>query len=257
MSLLRVEGVSKQFGRTAVLQDVSLSIEAGECHAIIGPNGAGKSTLFHLISGLLAPESGRIEFEGKPIQGLPSEQIARRGIARSFQISQLFPRLSVAENLRCALLRPMGYGYSLRHLLGREQALNARVDALLEELGLQTLRQVPAGELAYAAQRTLELGLALAGDARLILLDEPVAGMSHSEAAAALALIRRVTAGRTLLLVEHDMSVVFELADRITVLAQGEVIATDTPARIRANARVQQVYLGGAVTAEQGAPADA
>jgi branched-chain amino acid transport system ATP-binding protein len=244
MSLLRVAKVSKQFGRTAVLQDVSLSIEAGECHAIIGPNGAGKSTLFHLISGLLAPESGCIEFEGKPIQGLPSEQIARRGIARSFQISQLFPRLSVAENLRCALLWPMGYGYSLRHLLGREKALNARVDALLEELGLQTLREVPAGELAYAAQRALELGLALAGDARLILLDEPVAGMSHSEAAAALALIRRVTAGRTLLLVEHDMSVVFELADRITVLAQGEVIATDTPARIRANARVQQVYLG-------------
>ncbi len=244
MSLLRVAKVSKQFGRTAVLQDVSLSIEAGECHAIIGPNGAGKSTLFHLISGLLTPDRGCIEFEAKPIQGLPSEQIARRGIARSFQISQLFPRLSVAENLRCALLWPMGYGYSLRHLLGREKALNARVDALLEELGLQTLREVPAGELAYAAQRALELGLALAGDARLILLDEPVAGMSHSEAAAALALIRRVTAGRTLLLVEHDMSVVFELADRITVLAQGEVIATDTPARIRANARVQQVYLG-------------
>ncbi len=244
MSLLRVAKVSKQFGRTAVLQDVSLSIEAGECHAIIGPNGAGKSTLFHLISGLLTPDRGCIEFEGKPIQGLPSEQIARRGIARSFQISQLFPRLSVAENLRCALLWPMGYGYSLRHLLGREKALNARVDALLEELGLQTLREVPAGELAYAAQRALELGLALAGDARLILLDEPVAGMSHSEAAAALSLSRRVTAGRTLLLVEHDMSVVFELADRITVLAQGEVIATDTPARIRANARVQQVYLG-------------
>jgi branched-chain amino acid transport system ATP-binding protein len=244
MSLLRVAKVSKQFGRTAVLQDVSLSIEAGECHAIIGPNGAGKSTLFHLISGLLTPDRGCIELEGKPIQGLPSEQIARRGIARSFQISQLFPRLSVAENLRCALLWPMGYGYSLRHLLGREKALNARVDALLEELGLQTLREVPAGELAYAAQRALELGLALAGDARLILLDEPVAGMSHSEAAAALALIRRVTAGRTLLLVEHDMSVVFELADRITVLAQGEVIATDTPARIRANARVQLVYLG-------------
>ncbi len=244
MSLLRVAKVSKQFGRTAVLQDVSLSIEAGECHAIIGPNGAGKSTLFHLISGLLTPDRGCIELEGKPIQGLPSEQIARRGIARSFQISQLFPRLSVAENLRCALLWPMGYGYSLRHLLGREKALNARVDALLEELGLQTLREVPAGELAYAAQRALELGLALAGDARLILLDEPVAGMSHSEAAAALALIRRVTAGRTLLLVEHDMSVVFELADRITVMAQGEVIATDTPARIRANARVQLVYLG-------------
>jgi branched-chain amino acid transport system ATP-binding protein len=244
MSLLRLEQVSKQFGRTRVLHAVDLAIEPGECHAIIGPNGAGKSTLFHLISGLLRPDSGQIAFEGKPIHGLPSEQIARRGIARSFQISQLFTRLSVFENLRCALLWPMGYGCSLRHLLGREKALNARADALLDELGLQALRDVPAGELAYAAQRALELGLAIAGDARLILLDEPVAGMSHSEAAQALALIRRVTAERTLLLVEHDMSVVFELADRITVLARGEVIATDTPARIRTNARVQEVYLG-------------
>ncbi len=257
MSLLRLEKVSKQFGRTRVLHDVDLVIEPGERHAIIGPNGAGKSTLFHLISGLLAPDSGRIVFEGKPIHGLPGEQIARRGIARSFQISQLFPRLSVFENLRCALLWPMGYGCSLRDLLGREKALTARTDALLEDLGLQALREVPAGELAYAAQRALELGLAIAGDARLILLDEPVAGMSHSEAAQALALIRRVTAERTLLLVEHDMSVVFELADRITVLAQGEVIATDIPARIRANPRVQEVYLGRVADAWAGGRSDA
>lgn len=257
MSLLRLEKVSKQFGRTRVLHEVDLTIEPGECHAIIGPNGAGKSTLFHLISGLLTPDSGHIAFEGEPIHGLPSEQIARRGIARSFQVSQLFPRLSVFENLRCALLWPMGYGCSLRHLLGREKALNARADALLEALGLQALREVPAGELAYAAQRALELGLAIAGDARLILLDEPVAGMSHSEAAQALALIRRVTAERTLLLVEHDMSVVFELADRITVLAQGEVVATDTPARIRANPRVQEVYLGSVVDAAEGGQTDA
>ncbi len=257
MSLLRLENVSKQFGRTRVLHGVDLAVEAGECHAIIGPNGAGKSTLFHLVSGLLAPDSGRIAFEGKPIHGLPSEQIARRGIARSFQISQLFTRLSVFENLRCALLRPLGYGCSLRHLLGREKALTARTDALLEDLGLQALREVPAGELAYAAQRALELGLAIAGDARLILLDEPVAGMSHSEAAQALALIRRVTAERTLLLVEHDMSVVFELADRITVLAQGEVIATDIPARIRASPRVQEVYLGRVADAWAGGRSDA
>lgn len=257
MSLLRLDQVSKQFGRTRVLHGVNLSLAAGERHAIIGPNGAGKSTLFHLISGLLTPDSGRIELRGEPIHGLPSEQIARRGIARSFQISQLFPRLSVFENLRCALLWPMGYGCSLRHLLGREKSLTARTDALLEDLGLQALREVPAGELAYAAQRALELGLAIASDAPLILLDEPVAGMSHSEAAQALALIRRVTAGRTLLLVEHDMSVVFELADRITVLAQGEVIACDTPARIRASARVQEVYLGSAADAEAGGRRDA
>jgi branched-chain amino acid transport system ATP-binding protein len=253
MSLLRLDQVSKQFGHTRVLHGVSLRVEAGERHALIGPNGAGKSTLFHLISGLLAPDSGSIAFRGAPIHGLPVEQIARRGIARSFQISQLFPRLSVFENLRCALLWPMGYGCSLRHLLGRERALNARTDALLENLGLQALREVPAGELAYAAQRALELGLAIASDAPLILLDEPVAGMSHSEAAQALALIRRVTAGRTLLLVEHDMSVVFELADRITVLAQGEVIASDTPARIRASARVQEVYLGTAARGQNDA----
>ncbi len=249
MSLLQLQHLRKSFGATPVLQDVSLQIQAGERHAIIGPNGAGKSTLFQLISGHLRPDSGHILFQGEPIHTLPPWQIARRGLARSFQISSLFPQLSVFENLRCALLWSQGYRYSFWHLVSREHALNARTDALLDALGLLARRALPAGELAYAEQRALELGLTIASGAELILLDEPVAGMSHSEAQRALALIRRVTAGKTLVIVEHDMDVVFEIAARISVLDQGVIIATGTPEEVRSNARVQEAYLGAALSA--------
>jgi len=247
MSLLQLRNVSKQVGSTSIIRNLSLNIEAGERHAIIGPKGAGKSTLFHLISGQLGVSAGSILFKGAPIHTLPPYEIARRGVARSFQVSSLFPQLSVFENLRCALLWPQGYGYSFWHLLHREKALNARTEGLLEELGLWQRRHLPAGELAYAEQRALELGLAIASGAELILLDEPVAGMSVSEARQALALIRKVTAGKTLVIVEHDMGVVFEIAGRISVLAQGELIASDTPENIRGNTRVQEAYLGMAV----------
>jgi len=249
MSLLQLRQVSKQVGSTPIIRNLSLSIEAGERHAIIGPNGAGKSTLFHLISGHLGVSAGSILFKGAPIHTLPPHEIARRGLARSFQVSQLFAQLSVFENIRCALLWPLGYRYSFWHLLEREKALNTRTEALLDEIGLYERRDLPAGTLAYAEQRALELGLAIASGADLILLDEPVAGMSHSEARRALALIRKVTAGKTLVIVEHDMGVVFEIAGRISVLAQGELIASDTPDRIRSNARVQEAYLGMAVPA--------
>jgi branched-chain amino acid transport system ATP-binding protein len=244
MSLLQLDNVSKSFGNSAILRNVHLHIEPGERHAIIGPNGAGKSTLFHLISGRQQVSAGRILFKGEAIHTLPPHEIARRGLARSFQVSSLFAQLSVFENLRCALLWPLGYGYSFWHLLSREKALNARTESLLDELGLWQRRDVPAGELAYAEQRALELGLAIASGAELILLDEPVAGMSATEARQALALIRRVTAGKTLVLVEHDMTVVFDIAERISVLVQGELIASDTPAAIRRNAHVQEAYLG-------------
>jgi branched-chain amino acid transport system ATP-binding protein len=244
MSLLQLDNVSKSFGNSAILRNVHLRIEPGERHAIIGPNGAGKSTLFHLISGRQQVSAGRILFKGEAIHTLPPHEIARRGLARSFQVSSLFAQLSVFENLRCALFWPLGYGYSFWHLLSREKALNARTESLLDELGLWQRRDVPAGELAYAEQRALELGLAIASGAELILLDEPVAGMSATEARQALALIRRVTAGKTLVLVEHDMTVVFDIAERISVLVQGELIASDTPAAIRRNAHVQEAYLG-------------
>ena len=244
MSLLQLHNVCKSFGPTQIIRDVSLNIEQGEKHAIIGPNGAGKSTLFHLISGRYKVSSGEILFKGAPIHNLEPFEITRRGLARSFQVTNIFPLLSVFENVRCALLWSMGYQYSFWHLLSRQTALNERAEALLEEIGLFERRNIPAGELAYAEQRALELGITIASGAEMILLDEPVAGMSHSEAKNAVALIRKVTEGRTLVMVEHDMNIVFDVADRITVLVYGEVIASDVPEKIRGNPRVQEAYLG-------------
>jgi len=244
MAILSLQQVSKQFGVTPVIRDVSLDIARGERHAIIGPNGAGKSTLFHLISGKYPVSDGRILFNGQAVHNRPAYEIARMGLTRSFQVTNIFHRLSVFENIRCALLWSMGYRYSFWHLVDRERGLNEKTGQTLEQLGLHDLRNYPAGELAYADQRALELGLAIASGAEMILLDEPVAGMSLSEARRAVALIRRITEGRTLLMVEHDMNIVFDLADRITVLVYGEIIATDTPEAIRANRAVQEAYLG-------------
>lgn len=244
MTALSLRNVSKSFGITPIIQDLSLDIDEGERHAIIGPNGAGKSTLFHLITGRHAVSAGQILFRGRAIQNRPSYEIARMGLSRSFQVTNLFHRLSVFENIRCALLWSMGYRYSFWHFVGRQHELNRRTEATLVELGLHDLRHYPAGELAYADQRALELGLAVASGADMILLDEPVAGMSVSEAERAIELVRRVTAGRTLLLVEHDMDIVFGLADRISVLVYGRVIATGTPEQIRGNRAVQEAYLG-------------
>ncbi|MGB4248052.1 MAG: ABC transporter ATP-binding protein [Pseudohongiellaceae bacterium] len=248
MSLLQLQNVHKKFGETAIIRDVSLNLEQGEKHAIIGPNGAGKSTLFHLISGRYGVSSGSILFKGNPIHNRKPFEIARMGLARSFQVTNIFPLLSVFENIRCALLWSMDYKYSFWHLVSRQKALTEKAEAVLEEIGLFDRRNFPAGELAYAEQRALELGIAIASGAEMILLDEPVAGMSHSEAKNAVALIRKVTAGKTLVMVEHDMNIVFDVADRITVLVYGEVIASDVPEKIRGNPRVQEAYLGEVVT---------
>ncbi len=244
MAVLSLKQVSKSFGSTDIIRDLSLDIEAGERHAIIGPNGAGKSTLFNLISGRHAVTHGRIELKGRPIHNRPPYRIARMGLARSFQVTNIFHRLSVFENVRCALLWSHGYRYSFWHMMGRQQALNEKTQAMLVELGLADLRHYPAGELAYADQRALELGLTIASGAEVILLDEPVAGMNRSEGQRAIDLIRRVTAGRTLVMVEHDMNIVFDLADRISVLVHGQLIATGTPEAIRAERSVQEAYLG-------------
>ena len=241
---LKLENIRKSFGLTEIIRGVSLEIPAGQRHAIIGPNGAGKTTLFNLISGRFSPTSGRIILNGRPINDLSACQINRRGLSRSFQITSVFPRMSVLENIRCGLLWSRGYRYSFWHLLGRERALNEESEHLLERLNLAQRRDVTAGLLSYAEQRALEIGITIAGGATVILLDEPTAGMSHSETAYAMDLIRSVTEGRTLVMVEHDMSVVFGLADVISVVVYGEVIATDTPQRIRANKAVQEAYLG-------------
>ena len=241
---IELRDVRKSFGPTEIIRGVNLSIARGERHAIIGPNGAGKTTLFNLISGRFPISAGTIAVNGKSTKGLAPQEINRLGLSRSFQITSIFPRMTVFENIRCGLLWSQGYRYSFWHLLDRQKRLNTAAESLLVRLNLAERRNLPAGLLSYAEQRALEIGITIAGGADIILLDEPTAGMSHSETEAAVELIRGVSEGKTLLMVEHDMSVVFGLADRITVLVYGEVIASDAPAAIRGNAAVQEAYLG-------------
>jgi branched-chain amino acid transport system ATP-binding protein len=243
---LELTDIHKQFGLTPIIRGVSLAIASGERHAIIGPNGAGKSTLFNLISGRFPPSSGRVRLAGEDITGLPAYQINRRGLARSFQVTNLFARMTVYENVRCAVLWSLGYRYSVWHPVHRLRDVRERTEAVLEQTNLRDRGHLPAGVLTYAEQRALEIGVTIAGGANVILLDEPTAGMSRSETERAMELIRAVSAHKTLVLVEHDMSVVFNLASRITVLVYGQVIATDAPAAIRQNAAVQEAYLGEA-----------
>ncbi|MGI9488944.1 MAG: ABC transporter ATP-binding protein [Geminicoccaceae bacterium] len=245
---LSLSQVKKNFGMTEIIQGVDLDIQTGERHAIIGPNGAGKSTLFHLIGGKLDVTAGRIGLHGADITGRTPYEISRMGLSRSFQVTNIFPRLSVFENVRCALLWTRGYRYSFWHLVDRQTGLNDEADAVLLDIGLAARRDVPAGILTYAEQRALEIAITVAGGAGVVMLDEPTAGMSHAETADMVDLIRRVTEGRTLVMVEHDMGVVFDLADRISVLVYGRIIASGSPEAIRANAEVQEAYLGGVAT---------
>jgi branched-chain amino acid transport system ATP-binding protein len=241
---LSLKGVNKSFGPMKIIRDVNLDVVKGQRHAIIGPNGAGKTTLFNLISGRFVLSSGEIQLNGARVDGLPPHRINRMGLSRSFQITSIFHRLSVFENLRCALLWSMGYRYSFWTPLWMQRDLNARTDAMLEELNLTSRRDTLAGLLSYADQRALEIGMTIAGGASVILLDEPTAGMSNTETDNAVELIRRVSAGKTLVMVEHDMKVVFGLADVISVLVYGQVIASGPPQMVRANAAVQEAYLG-------------
>ena len=241
---LELAGVHKSFGKTAIINGVDLAIHKGERHAVIGPNGAGKSTLFNLISGRFPLTSGTISLNGQVLSGLTPENINRLGLARSFQITNIFPKLSVFENLRCAVLWSLGYRYSFWQRIAGLRDVRERADMLVEKINLGKRRDTLAGVLSYAEQRALEIGVTIGGGADVILLDEPTAGMSNTETADAVALIRSVTEGKTLVMVEHDMSVVFGLADRISVLVYGQVIATGTPQEIRANKQVQEAYLG-------------
>jgi len=244
---LRLVDVHKHFGPTPIIRGVSVDIPRGERHAIIGPNGAGKSTLFNLISGRLPVTAGRILLNGADVTDRPAFEVNRRGLSRSFQVTNIFPRLSVCENVRCGVLWSLGYRYSFWRGVDRLRDARERTERILEQIHLAARRDVLAGVLTYAEQRALEIGITVAGGAGVILLDEPTAGMSHGETAYAVELIRTLSGGRTLVMVEHDMSVVFNLADRISVLVYGEIIATDTPDRIRANPVVQEAYLGTAV----------
>ena len=248
---VELRDVRKSFGKTEIIRGASLSVQPGERVAIIGPNGAGKSTLFNLISGRFAPTSGEILLGGRRVDGMKPYEINRMGLARSFQVSNLFNRLSVFENLRCAVLWSLGYRYAFWRFLADARDANDRAEEVMDMIKLHKRRDVLAMNLTYAEQRALEIGITIAGGAGVILLDEPTAGMSKSETKRFVALIREVTAGRTLLTVEHDMGVVFGLADRIAVLVYGEVIAFDTPEAVRANPRVQEAYLGSALADQQ------
>jgi branched-chain amino acid transport system ATP-binding protein len=236
----------KSFGATPIIRGVSLEIARGERHAIIGPNGAGKSTLFHLVSGRIRSTSGEVRLHGERITDLQPFEINRRGLSRSFQITNIFPKLSVYENLRCATLWSLGYKYAFWTSIDRLRDVRERSEWLMEQVGLTARRDMQAGVLTYAEQRALEIGVTIGGGADVVMLDEPTAGMNNSETEQAVALIRKVTEGKTLVMVEHDMGVVFNLADRISVLVYGQIIATDTPDRIRENAAVREAYLGQA-----------
>ena len=248
---LELKDVRKSFGKTEIIRGVNLAVQAGERVAVIGPNGAGKSTLFNLISGRFGPTSGEILLGGQRIDQKKPYEINRMGLSRSFQITNIFPKLSVFENLRCGVLWSLGYKYTFIKFLSGLKDANERADELMEMIGLEKKRDTLAMNLTYAEQRALEIGITIAGGAEVILLDEPTAGMSKSETSRFISLIRKVTEGRTLLTVEHDMGVVFGLADKIAVVVYGEVLAFDTPEAVRANARVQEAYLGSAVAEEQ------
>ena len=241
---IELRGVEKSFGNVAIIRNINLSVAQGERHALIGPNGAGKSTTFNLISGYMAPSSGSVLLRGQVISGLPPYQINRRGLSRSFQVTNVFANMSVWENLRCAVLWATGHRYAFWKNIDNLPEVRDRTVQILTDINLTARRDVPAGLLTYAEQRALEIGITVAGGADVILLDEPTAGMSHHETERAVALIRRLTEGRTLMIVEHDMSVVFGLADRISVLVYGQIIASGTPDEIRGNPKVKEAYLG-------------
>lgn len=248
---LELKGLRKSFGKTEIIRGIDLAVKAGERIAIIGPNGAGKSTLFNLISGRFEPSGGEILLNGARIDGKKPFEINRLGLSRSFQITNIFPKLSVFENLRCSVLWSLGYRYTFLKFLSGLHDANARAQELMEMIHLDKKRDVLAVNLTYAEQRALEIGITIGGGANVVLLDEPTAGMSKSETTRFIALIKSVTEGKTLLTVEHDMGVVFGLADKIAVVVYGEVLAFDTPDAVRANQRVQEAYLGSSVADAQ------
>jgi branched-chain amino acid transport system ATP-binding protein len=244
VKILELKNVHKDFKGLKVLKEVTLSIEEGECHAIIGPNGAGKSTLFNVITGKYKPSQGRIYFNGKDITGIAPHKISRRGLARSFQIINVFPQMTVFSNVRNAILSKKEIRFNPFLRLEKLHGIYEETMQIMKIFGLMEMKDVLASELSYGQQRALEIGISLATDPKLVLLDEPTAGMTREQTREAVGLIKNVTKGKTLMVVEHDMDVVFHIADRITVLYYGEILASGTPDEIRKDERVRAAYLG-------------
>jgi branched-chain amino acid transport system ATP-binding protein len=249
---LELKNLRKSFGKTEIIRGINLAVSMGQRVGIIGPNGAGKSTLFNLISGRFEPSSGDVLLNGHRLNGKKPFEINRMGLSRSFQITNIFPKLSVFENLRCGVLWSLGYKYTFLKFLADLDDANERAEALMHMIKLDKKRDVLAINLTYAEQRALEIGITIAGGAGVILLDEPTAGMSRAETTRFISLIKEVTVGKTLLTVEHDMGVVFGLADKIAVVVYGEIIAYDSPEAVRADQRVQEAYLGSPAASLQG-----
>lgn len=248
-AILRIQELRKSFGPIEIMRGVNFELLPTERHAVIGPNGAGKSTLFHLISGNLAPSSGEILFKGQSIGGRSPQELNRLGLSRSFQITNIFPKLSVFENIRLAVMRPHGLQFNFWKRIDRDRRIREQTEQLLECVRLTARASTLAGEMAYSEQRSLEIAMTLASDPKVILLDEPMAGMSQEETEYTAELIREVTLNRALMIVEHDMDVVFSLSDRISVMVYGQVIATGTPDEIRRDPKVKEAYLGEEVAA--------
>ena len=241
--LLHTERLTRSFGNLMAVCRVDFSISPGELRSIIGPNGAGKTTFFRLISGELTPTEGRIRFKGKDITGLPQHEISRLGVVKSYQITNIFPHLSVLENVRVAV-QSHSLAFNFWARVERFTDMREKAEEILRAVGLWEKRAMVAAHLSHGAKRHLEIGIALASEPALLLLDEPTAGMSPEETDETINLIREIASGRTVILVEHKMKVVMRISERITVLHQGQVLAEGTPEEIRANERVQQTYLG-------------
>ncbi len=243
-NILELQGIYKDFQGLRVLFDVNLRVQEGERHAIIGPNGAGKSTLFNLITGKYHPSQGKIFLKGEGITGVNPFKLNRMGMARSFQITNIFRTMTVFENVRNAILSKNRIRFDMFSRLSKMDKIKRQTENVLHEIGLLERKNDIAGELSYGQQRALEIGLTIATNPELILLDEPTAGMSSEETREAVKLILRVTEGKTLIIVEHDMEVVFNIADRISVLYYGQVLACGLPGEIRNDQRVKDAYLG-------------
>jgi branched-chain amino acid transport system ATP-binding protein len=244
MNILETKGLYHDFKGLEVLFDVNLEVRKGERHAVIGPNGAGKTTLFNVITGTYEPRRGQVFFKGKEITRAKPNELARLGIGRSFQITSTFNRLTAFQNIRLAVLSKKGIRFQMFRKVDRMEDITRETDEILKRINLDKERNMPAGVLSYGKHRSLEISLALATDPDLVMLDEPTAGMSRDETHYAVELIRRLTEGKTAVIIEHDMDVVFSLADRITVLHYGQILATGVPAEIRQNQAVKDAYLG-------------
>jgi branched-chain amino acid transport system ATP-binding protein len=246
MNILETKGIYHDYDGLEVLFDDNLQVEEGERHAIIGPNGAGKTTLFNIITGSLRPSKGKVFFKGKDITGFPPYKLTRLGMGRSFQLTSTIARLPVFHNIRLAILSKRSIRFNIKNMVDKMTDVNQETLEIVKRINLDAEIMTPATLLSYGKHRSLEISMALATNPDLILLDEPTAGMSRDETHNAVEMIKRMTAGKTVVIIEHDMDVIFSLADRITVLHYGKVLATGTPLEIRNNQEVQDAYLGSA-----------